>query len=62
MHDVPSTYPQYVKFPFHDSKVTIPSSTSYTYNMLKVVENFVPTNSESTNYNDNKLKKIEQSL
>ena len=56
MHVVPSTYHQYIKFPFHGSEVTIPASTSYTYNMLKVSKNFVPTNKESTNYHDNKLK------
>lgn len=30
--------------------------------MLKFVANFVPTNRESTDYHDNKLKKIEHSL
>ena len=59
---MPSTYHQCVKFPFHVSEVTIPASTSYTYNMLKSTENFVPTNRESIDYRDNKLKKIKQSL
>ena len=30
--------------------------------MLKAVENFVPSNRESTEYHDNKLKQIEKSL
>ena len=54
MRVVPSTYHQCVKFPFHRSEVTIPATTSYTCNMLKAVENFVPTNRECTNYHDNK--------
>ena len=62
MRDVPSTYHQCVKFPFHGSEVTIPATTSYTCNMLKAAEKFVPTNKESTDYNDNNLKHIEQSL
>ena len=56
MRVVPSTYHQCVNFPFHGSEVTIPATTSYTCNMLKVAENFVPTNRESTEYHDNKLK------
>ena len=59
---VPSTYHQCVKFPFHGSEVTIPATTSYTCNMLKAAENFVPSNRESTEYHDNKLKQIEKSL
>ena len=59
MRAVPSTYHQCVKFPFHGSEVTIPATTSYTCNMLKAAENFVPTNRESTDYHDNKLKQIE---
>lgn len=62
MHAVPSTYHQCVKFPFHGSEVTIPATTSYTCNMLKATENFVPANRESTDYHDNKLKQIEQSF
>ena len=62
MRVVPSTYHQCVKFPFHGSEVTIPATTSYTCNMLKVVENFVPSNRESTDYHENKLKQIEKSL
>ena len=56
MRVVPSTYHQCVKFPFHGSKVTIPANTSYTCNMLKAIENFVPTNRESIDYHDKKLK------
>lgn len=59
---VPSSYHQCIKFPFHGSKVTILASTSYTYNMKKYLENFVLANRESTDYHDNKLKQIEQSL
>ena len=62
MRIVPSTYHQCVKFPFHGSEVTIPATTSYTCNMLKVAKKFVPANRESTDYHDNKLKQIEQSL
>ena len=56
MRAMPSTYHQCIKFTFHGSEVTIPATTSYTCNMLKVVENFVPTNRESIDYHDNKLK------
>jgi hypothetical protein len=59
MQVVPSTYHEFVKFPFHGSKVTILASTSYTCNMLKHTKNFVPTNTESIDYHDNELKKIE---
>ena len=62
MRAVPSTYHQCVKFPFHGSEVTIPATTSYTCNMLKAAENFVPTNRESVTYHDDQLKKIERSL
>ena len=37
-------------------------NTSYTCNMLKSVEIFVPTNRESTNHHDDKTKNIEKSL
>ena len=56
MHVVPSTYHQCVKFPFHGSEVTILATTSYTCNMLKDAETFVPRNRESTEYHENKLK------
>ena len=62
MHVVPSTYHQCIKFPFHGYEVTIPTSTSYTYNMLEVAKKFVPTNRESFDYHDKKMKQIEQSL
>ena len=62
MCTVPSTYHQCIKFPFHGYKVTIPTTTSYTCNMLKAIENFVPTNMESIGYHDKKLKQIEKSL
>ena len=62
MCTVSSTYHQCVKFPFHGSEVTILATTSYTCNMLKAMENFVPKNRESTEYHENKLKEIEQSL
>ena len=57
MYPMPSTYHQCVKFPFHGSEVTIPATTSNTCNMLKAIKTFVPTNRESTDYHDNKLKK-----
>ena len=56
MHVGPSTYHQCIKFPFHGSEVTIPTTTSYTCNMLKATKKFGPTNRESTDYHDNKLK------
>ena len=56
MHVMPSTYHQCIEFPLHGFEVVILASTSYTCNMLKVAENFVPTNRESTNYHDNKIK------
>jgi hypothetical protein len=62
MHVVPSTYHQCIKFPFHGSEVTIPTTTSYTCNMLKAAESFIPANRESTDYHDTKLKQIEQFL
>ena len=59
IHVVPSTYHQCIKFSFHGFEVTIPTSTSYTCNMLKFAENFIPTNRESIDHHDNKIKKIE---
>ena len=55
MRALPSTYHQCVKFPFHGSELTIPATTTYTCNMLKDVETFVPTNRESIEYHDNKF-------
>lgn len=56
MQAVPLTYHQCVKFMFQGSEVTIPAITSYTCNMLKSVDNFVPTNRDSTKNHVNKLK------
>ena len=58
MRAMPSTYHQCIKFPFHGSEVTILATTSYTCNMLKAMKNFVPTNKESIDYHDDKLKKL----
>jgi hypothetical protein len=62
MHVMSSTYHQCIKLPFHGSEVTIPTTTSYTCNMLKAAESFIPTNRESTDYHDTRLKQIEQSF
>ena len=57
MQVVPSTSCQCIKFSFQGSKVTIPTKTSYDYNMLtKTTDIFVLTNRESIEFYDSKLQ------